>query len=156
MTLVQSVRWRQRACIEILFDTIVSEWILFLNRDFCDFFERQSLTCFQSFRNITRKPTERRWSAVGVLGNRNGVSASSKFRRCVVSRGVISTFSNSLSHPSLTITAKTHRLLPCLTANIQPRPAKEKCRACKKGPIQSQRGQLSKVLCALTAEMCLT
>lgn len=57
--------------------------------------------------------------------------ASSKFRGSAVSSGVISTFSNSLSFPSLAITAKTLQLFHGLTGNIQQGPAKQKCRACK-------------------------
>lgn len=65
-------------------------------------------------------------------GGYDGNTASSKFRGIAVSRGIISIFSNSLSFPSLTITAKTLHPLCRLTGAIQQGPAEWKRRACKK------------------------
>lgn len=60
---------------------------------------------------------------VGWVGGCEGNTSSSKFSGIAVSSGVISIFSNSLSFPSLTITAKTLHLLRRLTGAIQQGPA---------------------------------
>lgn len=70
--------------------------------------------------NIMGKPCEGVGEGVGDLME----TASSKFRGSAVSSGVISTFSNSLSFPSLTITAETLHVFHRLTGDIQQGPAK--------------------------------
>lgn len=70
--------------------------------------------------NSMGKPCEGVGERVGDLME----TASSKFRGSAVSSGVISTFSNSLSFPSLTITAETLHVFHRLTGNIQQGPAK--------------------------------
>lgn len=90
--------------------------------------------------NIMGNPVKEPGGWVWVRGCCDGNTASSKFSGLAVSSGVISIFSNSLSFPPLTITAKTLHLLRRLTGAIQPGTGWIEAQSLQEGLVQSQDG----------------